>query len=86
MHKYSAEWIKEQAQLKGACRLDHHNCCICGVMVGYDIAGDLVQFDANCDCTTYYSPPRPSSFEDIADWLARCDFDVTRDRIMEGLR
>jgi hypothetical protein len=84
--KYSADWVKEQALSRNASWLDSHDCGGCGSMVGYSLDIDGVFFNPACDCTTFYSPPEPSSFQDIADWLAMQKTDETRDKIMEGLR
>ena len=54
-------------------------------MVKYVIYDGTVEFDSNCNCTDW-TPRHPSSFEDIADWLAMQGSDDVRDRIMTGLR
>jgi hypothetical protein len=82
--KYSAEWVRGQAAAIDAQWLDHHRCGLCNKMVGYPIRGDEVRFRSACHCS--WSPDRPSSFQDIADWLAMQSSDEIRDRIMEGLQ
>lgn len=81
--KYSAAWVREQTNEKGATWLVNHDCSLCGVDVGYIINGDEVSFRSGCGCS--WSPDRPSSFEDIADWLAMQSSDEIRDRIMAKL-
>ena len=85
MKKYDAEWVRDQARSKGAIWLDHHRCSLCRVMVGYVIHDDEVEFHSNCGCTDW-TPRRPSSFQDIANWLAIQSSDEIRDRIMAGLK
>lgn len=82
--KYDTDWVRERA--KGAYWLDHHACAICCSMVGYHIEGETVLLDTNCDCVSYRTPLRPSSFEDIANWLAMQHHDDTRDKIMSGFK
>ena len=83
MKKYSAEWVRAEAQTKGASYVDHHRCGLCDHMVYFSIRGDIVLFHPACDCG--WSNPEPRSFEDIARWLAMQSSDEIRDKIMEGL-
>jgi hypothetical protein len=90
--KYSADWIREAVKAKGATYLENHDCSLCGVSVGYNFLpqdavaalGCEVTFRSACGCS--WSPDRPASYEDIADWLAMQSKDEIRDRIMEGLK
>lgn len=82
MTDYSAEAIKQRAQ--GKVFLDHHDCSICGGMVGYVMGGERVVFRSSCGCS--WSPDRESSFQDIADWLAMQSSDEIRDRILQGFK
>ena len=84
VEKYSAEWVKEQAHAKGAGWLTNHDCSLCGIDVGYIIHGEHVAYRSGCGCS--WSNDRPSSFGEIADWLAMQSSDEIRDKIMEGLR
>lgn len=83
MQKYSADWIRQQAQEKDASWLVNHDCSLCGTDVGYIINGDAVYYRSGCGCS--WSPDRPSSFQDIAAWLAMQSSDEIRDRIMSKL-
>ena len=76
--KYSAAWVKEQ--LADKTWLPHHDCSLCGVWVGYPIHGDEVSFRSGCGCS--WSPSRPSSYGEIAEWLAMQRSDEMRDKIM----
>ena len=84
MEKYSADWVREQAG--EAMWLDHHRCGGCGAMVGYHLNAGGVFFDPTCDCGPAWEGPRPSSFEEIADWLRMQSSDEIRDRIMQGFK
>ena len=84
VEKYTADWVEEQARLKNASWLHNHDCCLCGVPVGYVIYGSDVLYRSSCDCS--WSHDRPSSFQEIADWLAMKRGDEVRDQIMEGMR
>jgi len=82
--KYSAEWIKQQVDEKGATELLHHDCGFCGYWVRYLFYQDGgVEFASACNCS--WSPPRVSFYEDIANWLAMQRNDEVRDRIMARL-
>lgn len=83
MQKYSAKWVKQQAQEKGASWLVNHDCSICGVDVGYIINGDYVAFRSGCGCS--WAPDRESSFEEISEWLQMQRSDEIRDGIMSKL-
>lgn len=80
--KYTAEAVRELA--KGKNWLDHHDCSFCGQMVGYMINDDEVDFRSACGCS--WSPDHPSSFQDIANWLAMQSSDEIRDRILRGFK
>lgn len=82
MTDYSAAGIREWA--KGKTWLDHHDCSICGQMVGYVIDGERVYFRSACGCA--WSQDQPSSFDDIAQWLAMQPSDEMRDLILQGFR
>jgi hypothetical protein len=43
-----------------------HNCSMCNYPCGYVIDGDVVSYDAGCDCTGRFEM-RPSNFGAIAD-------------------
>jgi hypothetical protein len=73
--KYSAEWFK--SQLTDQRFLPHHDCALCGVWVGYVVNGDEVWFRSSCGCS--WAPERPSSFHEIAEWLAMQSSDEIRD-------
>ena len=79
---YSAEWVKQQAA--GKHWLDHHDCSLCGCVVGYSFDGDDVYFNPACGCS--WGPSERRSFQDIADWLAMQSSDDIRDKIMSRLR
>lgn len=66
MEQVSATQIKDVVAAKNMTHVAHHRCALCGYQTGYDIDGDVVTFDAGCDCTGRYST-RPSSFADIAE-------------------
>ncbi len=82
--KYSAEWIREQAQEKGAHWLVSHDCSLCGVDVGWIIDGDYVAYRSGCGCS--WSPDRPSSYAEIARSLEIQRSDEVRDQIMADLK
>ena len=76
--RYSAEWLEEL----DADRLDHHPCGLCGFMTFYFLKPQ-VAFNSGCNCA--WSPPRPSSFQEIAEWLNMQRSDDIRENILQGL-
>lgn len=82
--KYTAKWVEIEAHNKKAYRLDHHECGICGVMVYYSLQ-PRVTFISGCGCGSW-TPPRPSSWSEIADWLQMQKTDEMRDNILKGLK
>lgn len=46
--------------------------------------GEAVFFNSGCDCS--WSPPRPSSFGEIAAWFEMQRSDEIRSKLMEGFR
>jgi hypothetical protein len=87
--KYSAEWIREQVRERASTRLDLRSCSICGTPLYYEFeppgGEDRVVYHSSCGCTTYYTPPHPSSYEDIARTLAMQSSDAIRDSIVARL-
>lgn len=83
--RYTAEWVEARVTEAGATWLDNHDCSICKAVVGYQFSPDgEVWFAGGCNCS--WSPPRPSSFQDVANWLRMQSSDEIRDRLMAGLR
>lgn len=86
MEKYSAEALRATVAANSYRMLDHHDCAICGVMVRYYFGPDgEVEFDPSCGCVSGDNS-RPSSYEEIADWLAMQSSDEMRERILSGFR
>lgn len=87
MKKYSAEWVRDQVRSANAYKLDHHECSLCGVMVRYGFnppgTEPEVYFRSMCGCS--YSPDRPATWDDVADWLNMQSSDEIRERIWHGL-
>lgn len=65
----SVEEFKQAAKDNGIKEWRIHNCSMCGYPCGYLINGDVVYYDAGCDCV--WRPPRESSWEDLADHYNR---------------
>lgn len=69
--------IKARIIEKAITWIPHHDCGMCGYVVGYRIDGERVMFDPSCDCT-----PRSyldhSSFADLAEWYGMQNNDTAR--------
>jgi len=69
MTKVTGEQVKDAVQKAGLTWVDHHDCGICGQMVGYVINGDCISFRSGCGCS--WSPDRPCSWDEAADHINR---------------
>lgn len=67
MENVTADEVQEAVLAAGKTWIDHHECGICGVMVGYRIAGTRLYFDSSCGCAD--SSQQPRSWQDAADWI-----------------
>lgn len=63
----TGEQVKEAVQKAGITRVDHHECSICGHMVCHTVHGDQLYFNSGCGCS--WSPPRPESWDDAAEYI-----------------
>jgi hypothetical protein len=69
MEQVESHDVEAVIREKGLLRIGHHKCSMCGYPTGYVVDdGDVVAFDAGCDCTGRYVL-RPASVEDIAATL-----------------
>lgn len=59
--------VREAATKAGITHVDHHDCGMCGYMCNHTVKGGQPFFDPGCNCVTYYTPPRPVSWDSIAD-------------------
>lgn len=65
----TAEQVRNSVKAKKINWVDHHDCGICGIMVGYTIDGDDIRFRSGCGCS--WSPDRPVSWQEAADHINR---------------
>lgn len=65
----TGEQVRAAVAAAGISKVDHHDCSICGYMTAYIIEGDNIYFDAGCDCSSSGGPPRPETWEHVADWI-----------------
>ncbi len=49
--------------------IEHHDCSICGVKVGYRVIEGLPYFDSACGCTSWYSEPSLREWDTVAWWI-----------------
>ena len=82
--KYSADWIKEQ--VNDRYYLPIRRCSMCRTALNYIVLDGRVFFDSNCECVSYTTPPRPSSWDAIAELLAAQSSDEIRDHVMMTLK
>jgi len=40
-------------------------CGICHAPLAYEFNDGRVQYDSNCHCTRYYTPPNPRTIDDV---------------------
>jgi hypothetical protein len=65
----SAEEFQQAAIERGLTRWTIHECSICGYPCAYifNWADTEVAYDSSCYCTRYHNPPRPGTWQDVAD-------------------
>lgn len=61
----TAEDFNKAAAERNITRWNIHNCAICGTPIGFNIWGNYVEFDNDCDCTAGFG--RPTDWQEIAD-------------------
>jgi hypothetical protein len=71
--------VRDAAQAAGITSIDHHECSICGYMVGYFVESGDLYFASGCDCS--WSPPTYRGWGAAADWINRQSDPAHRDRI-----
>jgi hypothetical protein len=65
----TGDQVKEAVKKAGITWVDHHDCGLCGVMVGYMICDDAISFRSGCGCS--WSPDRPVSWDEAAAHINR---------------
>jgi len=60
--------IQDSMVDNGIVWVDHHNCSICGKMVGYRRIENRIFFDPSCNCCDK-DYPEPRNWDDIAFWI-----------------
>lgn len=65
----TGEQVKEAVHKAGLKWVDHHDCEICGEMVGYIICDDAISFRSACGCS--WSPDRPTTWDEAAAHINR---------------
>lgn len=69
----TAEDFKKQIKIINKSFWLHHNCSICGVMVGYVFVKDEVFYDSGCDCGYNPNSVTPRTWDEIAEYYNRQD-------------
>lgn len=67
MTKVTGSEVKAAVNAAGLKWIDHHDCSLCGSMVGYQTDGESLFFCSGCDCL--WSPPRRCSWDEAADYI-----------------
>ena len=67
MSKVTGRQVQDAVKAAGLTWIDHHDCSICGAMVGYQTDGESLFFCSGCDCC--WSPPRPTSWDEAAEHI-----------------
>lgn len=69
MKPVTPEEIRKAVEERRIAWMPHHDCAICGVMVGYVFEAGTVSFESSCDCSR--SPLQPRSYDDVAEHFNR---------------
>lgn len=67
--KTTADQVQQAVEEHGIRRWMLRRCSICDSPLTYAFNGQHVTFDSNCDCSSWSSDPRPSSYQDVANTL-----------------
>lgn len=59
--------VKAAVQKANINWVDHHDCGMCGVMVGFVCDGDTIRFRSGCGCS--WAPDRPASWNEAAEFI-----------------
>lgn len=61
------EKVKEVVKKDKRFFIENHKCGVCGVPVGWEVSpnNDSVYFNSNCNCSSFSTDLRQSSYEDI---------------------
>lgn len=80
MTQYSAEEIKSHTKVTSWPLRD---CSLCGTWLRYEFNGNDVSFDSNCNCVSYWNPPSPRSWQDVADTVNMQNDEVQKRMLAE---
>ncbi len=61
--------VKEAMEKANINWVEVRRCSICDCPVAYERKGEDLFFDGNCDCTSFWNPPQPRSYEEIAELI-----------------
>lgn len=64
----TADEVKNAMIANGIQEVEHHDCAICGGMVGYVRRGEQLFFNPHCGCAGSGSL-EPRSWQDATDWI-----------------
>ena len=67
--KVTAQQVQEAVAAAGIKEITHHDCGGCGYMTRYLVHDRRLYFDAGCDCSSYPHEPRPTDWQEAADWI-----------------
>lgn len=65
----TGEEVREAATKAGVTYVEHHDCGMCGYMCNHTVEDGQPFFDAGCDCVRSPPPPRPVSWDSIAEQI-----------------
>jgi hypothetical protein len=69
MRKVTGEEIKAAMIANDITVVPHHACSICDYMTQYVRVGEILYFDAGCDCVKTHGSLQESEWDDPAEWV-----------------
>lgn len=69
MKKITGEQVKSAMISADIIKVDHHDCCMCGVMTYYFREGEQLYFNGGCGCGFGEFNPQPRPWSDAAGWI-----------------
>lgn len=67
MEQITIDDVKQAVSSHGIQLWTLRRCSMCHSPLTYAFDGDLVTFDSNCDCVSYFSPPQIRDWEDVTE-------------------
>lgn len=80
----TGEEVKSAMINAGIEKVNHHDCCICGVITYYFREGEQLGFNSGCGCGFGEWKPRPCEWKEAANWINMQKNEEARENIAKS--